>query len=107
MPGGARHSGVEKTCRRHLSGARVDSQQSPVLLRDAGGYFRGRWLSRGFWAALKIFSIVGGQLVFRSLVPDHKPVSSGEILKPEDTGLQTTDPDKNGFVGRLRTNDTT
>jgi hypothetical protein len=27
--------------------------------------------------------------------------SSGEILKPEDTGLQTTDPDKNGFVGRL------
>jgi hypothetical protein len=28
--------------------------------------------------------------------------SSGEIWKPEDTGLQTTDPDKNGFVGRLR-----
>ena len=27
--------------------------------------------------------------------------SSGEIWKPEDTGLQTTDPDKNGFVGRL------
>ncbi|MGV2336170.1 MAG UNVERIFIED_CONTAM: hypothetical protein LVR18_19370 [Planctomycetaceae bacterium] len=27
--------------------------------------------------------------------------SSGEIWKLEDTGLQTTDPDKNGFVGRL------
>jgi hypothetical protein len=26
--------------------------------------------------------------------------SSGEILKPEDTGFQTTDPDENGFVGR-------
>jgi hypothetical protein len=26
----------------------------------------------------------------------------GGIWKPEDTGLQTTDPDKNGFVGRLR-----
>jgi hypothetical protein len=25
------------------------------------------------------------------------------IGKPEDTGLQTTDPGKNGFVGRLRT----
>ncbi|MEY3172566.1 MAG: hypothetical protein RLZZ436_479, partial [Planctomycetota bacterium] len=28
--------------------------------------------------------------------------SSGGIGKPEDTGIQTTDPDKNGFVGRLR-----
>ena len=26
---------------------------------------------------------------------------SGRIRKPEDTWLQTTDPDKNGFVGRL------
>jgi hypothetical protein len=28
--------------------------------------------------------------------------SSGEFWKPEDTGLRTTDPDENGFVGRLR-----
>ena len=30
--------------------------------------------------------------------------SSGGIWKPEDTGLQTTDPDMNGFVGRLPSN---
>ncbi len=49
VPGGARHSWVQRTCRRHLSGARAASQQSAVLLRDAGGYVRGRRLSRGFW----------------------------------------------------------
>jgi hypothetical protein len=38
VPGGARHSWVQRTCRRHLSDARVASQQSPVLLRDIGGY---------------------------------------------------------------------
>ncbi len=31
-----------------------------------------------------------------------RTASSGEIGKPEDTGLRTTDSDKNGFVGRLR-----
>jgi hypothetical protein len=48
VAGGARDSGVQKTCRRHLSDARVASQQSPVLRRDTGGYVRVRRLSRGF-----------------------------------------------------------
>ena len=48
VPGGARHSWVQRTCRRHLSDARVASQQTPVLLRDTGGYVRVRRLSRGF-----------------------------------------------------------
>jgi hypothetical protein len=55
VPGGAGHSWVQRTCGRYSQAIGVAFRQSPVLLRDTGGYIRVRRLSRGFSWRCRLF----------------------------------------------------
>ena len=55
VPDGAGHSWVQRTCGRYSQAIGVAFRQSPVLLRDTGGYIRVRRLSRGFSWRCRLF----------------------------------------------------